>query len=75
MAEQDPNSPKKGRKERSELAKYSDIAVKMAIVIFLGVWGGMKTEEYFGFENHLLVLFTSLASVFLAIYIIIRDLK
>lgn len=72
MPEKDP---KKERKARSELAKFSDIAIKMAVVIFLGVWGGMKLEGYFGIENHLLVLFTSLFSVFLAIYIVIRDLK
>ncbi len=47
----------------------------MAAVIFIGVWGGMKLEEYLGFEKPYLTLFTSLASVFLAIYIVIRDLK
>jgi hypothetical protein len=46
----------------------------MAGIIFLGVWGGMKLEAYFGFEQPILTVFTSLASVFLAIYIVIRDL-
>ncbi len=80
MPEQkDPNSKKKERgkqksgKQRSELAKYSDIAIKMALIIFIGVWGGMKLEAYLGFEKPYLTLFTSLASVALAIYVVIKD--
>jgi hypothetical protein len=73
MPDKDPKD-KKGRKGRSDLAKYSDIAIKMAGIIFLGVWGGMKLEAYFGFEQPILTVFTSLASVFLAIYIVIRDI-
>lgn len=77
MTEKDPKKKKYGdkKKNRSELAKYSDIAIKMGAIIFVGVWGGMKLEEYLGFEKPYLTVFTSLASVFLAIYIVIRDLK
>ncbi|MFB6257204.1 MAG: AtpZ/AtpI family protein [Flavobacteriales bacterium] len=74
MSERKPQKGK-GKKNKSDLAKFSDIAIKMAVIIFVGVWGGMKLEAYLGFEKPVLTLFTSLASVLLAIYIVIRDLK
>lgn len=70
----DPESKNKEKKKtRSDLVKYSDIAFRMAGVIFLGVWGGMKLEELFELESHLLTVFTSLFSVGAAIYFVIRE--
>ncbi len=74
MPEKDPKKKEKEKKNRSELAKYSDIAIRMAVIIFLGVWGGMKLNAWLGFEKPILTLFTSLISVFLSIYIVIRDI-
>jgi F0F1-type ATP synthase assembly protein I len=45
----------------------------MAITIFLGVWGGMKLDDYFQFDTPFMTLICSLLGVVLAVYIVIRD--
>ena len=67
------NQKDKLNKSFKSYAKYSGIAFQMAAIIFLGTWGGYKLDQYFNFENHILTLILSILSVFLAIYITIKD--
>jgi len=55
-------------------AKYSGIAFKMGAIIFIGTFGGLKLDEFLGFEKHLITVVFSLLSVILAIYIVVKDL-
>lgn len=60
-------------KSLKSYAKYSGIAFQMAVIIFLGTWGGYKLDEYFGFKKHILTLILSLLSVVTAIYYAVKD--
>jgi len=53
--------------------KYSSIAFKMGIIIFLGVWGGIKIDELITWKIPVFTLILSIISVALAIYISIKD--
>ncbi len=46
----------------------------MGAIIFLGIWGGMKLDEYFNTPRPYVTIVTSLLSVALAIYVVIKDL-
>lgn len=45
----------------------------MGIIIFLGVWGGMKLDQKFNNSFPVFTLVLSLVSVALAMYMTIRD--
>jgi F0F1-type ATP synthase assembly protein I len=49
------------------------MATQMAVTIFLGVWGGMKLDQYFETKIPVYTLILSLVSVVLAVYMVIRD--
>ena len=55
------------------ILRYTSMATQMAIIIFLGVWGGMKLDQSFQFEKPVMTLICSLLGVVLAVYIVIRD--
>lgn len=55
-------------------AKYSGIAFQMAAIIFVGVFGGKKLDEYINLKYPVFTLVFSLLSVGFAIYFVIRDL-
>lgn len=45
----------------------------MLVVIVIGVWGGLKLDEYFNCENQTFTIVCSLVAVFAAIYLAIKD--
>ena len=54
-------------------AKYSAIAIQMAVIITMGTLGGVKLDELFDFEFPLMTLILSLSSVILSMYLAIKD--
>ena len=70
-----PN-PKKLKKSKSQLdqyAKYSAIAMQMAVIILLGVFGGMKIDKWLSLQIPVFTILLSLISVVFAIYIAVKD--
>lgn len=55
-------------------ARYSSIAVQMLAIILIGVFGGIKLDEWVAWEFPVFTAIFSILSVFLAIYYVIRDL-
>jgi len=55
-------------------AKYSSIAVQMLAIILIGVFGGIKLDEWISWEFPIFTTVFSIVSVILAIYYVIRDL-
>ncbi len=55
-------------------AKYSTISFQMGAIIFCGVFGGFKIDEYFAFKKPYFTVLLSVLSVFLAVYYVIKDL-
>ncbi|NOY37810.1 MAG: AtpZ/AtpI family protein [Chlorobi bacterium] len=70
---QSPQKLKKSKNQLDQYVKYSGIAMQMAVIIFLGVFGGMKIDRWLKLEIPVFTLILSLSSVTLAIYIAIKD--
>jgi len=49
------------------------MAVQMIAIILVGVWGGVKLDEYLSLKFPVFTLVFTLLSVFLAIFFAIRD--
>ncbi len=54
-------------------AKYSSMALQMGVIIFLGVFGGMKLDELIKWKWPVFTVVFSFLSVILAIYYVIKD--
>jgi F0F1-type ATP synthase assembly protein I len=66
MSNPDNNNP------LQNYARYTSIGIQMAVIIFLGVFGGFKLDQYLG-TTPLLIILLSFAGVTLAIYHAIKD--
>lgn len=55
-------------------ARYSGMAVQMAVIILISVWGGVKLDELTGTEKPVFTAILSLVGVSAAIYTSIKDL-
>jgi hypothetical protein len=57
-----------------QYSKYSGIAIQMLVIILLGVFGGVKIDYWIGWELPIFTVLLSISAVFLAIYIVTKDL-
>ncbi|MCD4697982.1 MAG: AtpZ/AtpI family protein [Bacteroidales bacterium] len=55
-------------------AKYSSIAFQMLFIILLGVFGGIKLDEWLNLHYPIFTVILSMLSVILAIYYVVKDL-
>ena len=62
-------------KRPSQFLKYTGLASQMAITILIGVFGGIKVDEYFSLTTPIFTLCFSLLSVIIALYFVIKDLN
>lgn len=62
------------KKPLEDYAKYSSIALQMLTIILIGVFGGIKLDEWLNLGFPVFTLILTLLSVILAIYYIIKDL-
>ncbi|MCP4553449.1 MAG: AtpZ/AtpI family protein [Bacteroidetes bacterium] len=58
----------------SSYAKYSGIAIQMMAIILIGVFGGIKIDEWIKWETPVFTILFAFLSVILAIYLVIKDL-
>ena len=72
MAPQKTNNQKKNH--LNSYAKYSSIAFQMLAIILIGVFGGVKLDEWLALEFPIFTVSLSLLSVILAIYYVVKDL-
>ena len=54
-------------------AKYSGLAIQMGVIIGVGVFAGQYLDGVFEFKTPWLTIFLSLVGVFLALYIVIKE--
>ncbi len=64
----------KSKNSLNNYIKYSNIAIQMAVIIFIGVFGGIKLDKLLKLNFPLFTVVFSLLSVFFAIYLSIKDL-
>jgi len=50
------------------------MAFQMGIIILVGTFAGQKLDEYFQTERPLFTVFLALFSIFVALYITLKDL-
>lgn len=72
------NKPKRPLKDTTDKAtsyvRYSGMAFQMLASIGLGVWAGLKLDEWQGNENPIWTVVLSLTSIGASLYLFIRQL-
>jgi len=67
-------SPEKKKKSLDSYTRYSSIAFQMLIIILIGVFGGIKLDEWLKLTVPVFTIILSILSVILAIYTVTKDL-
>lgn len=62
----------KQRKQLNVYARYSGIAIQMLVIIAIGSFAGVKLDELFPNNYNIYTIVLSLASVLIAMYIVIK---
>lgn len=74
MPTNQPNSAKKKQPDdKGSMMRYASMGTQMMVIIGLGVFGGVKLDEYLGWKTPVCTLVLSLLSVAAAIYLSIKD--
>ncbi len=68
------NNHNNKKKQLNSYARYSSIAFQMLVIILLGVWGGVKLDEWIDTGFPVFTVLLSIISVALAIYSVTKDL-
>jgi MFS-type transporter involved in bile tolerance (Atg22 family) len=63
----------KKSKQHNKILVFSGMAFQMGAIIGLGAWGGVKLDEKFQTGSKIFTISLSLASIFIAMYLVIRD--
>lgn len=63
----------KGKKLLDSYAKYTSIAFQMLVIILLGVFGGIKLDEWLKLKFPVFTVTLAILSVMLAIYYSVKD--
>jgi len=66
--------PEKKKKSLDSYTRYSSIAFQMLVIILIGVFGGIKLDEWLKLTVPVFTIILSILSVILAIYTVTRDL-
>ncbi|MBN2668112.1 MAG: AtpZ/AtpI family protein [Bacteroidales bacterium] len=64
----------KNQNKLNAYAKYSSIAIQMALIITAGAFGGFKLDQWLEISIPVFTLILSVFSVALAVYLAIRDI-
>lgn len=73
MDQENPKNPEKKSKSLNDYARYSNLAFQMIVILGLGVWGGIKIDDWLNLSFPLFTVVLSFAAVLLAIYTGLRD--
>ena len=74
MQKKKPSPEVTEKQKLNAYAKYSTIALQMGGIITVGGLGGLKIDQYFSFKFPIFTLSLSIISVFLAVYLAIKDI-
>ena len=64
---------KKKKKYLDSYARYSSIGFQMLAIILIGVFGGVKLDQWLKLEAPVFTVILSILSVILAIYYAVKD--
>jgi len=72
--EKKPIQKKLEKKSPNSVIKYSGIGFQMIAVMLIGVFGGIQLDKLFSFSTFpIFTVVLTILSVFIAIYLIIRE--
>jgi F0F1-type ATP synthase assembly protein I len=71
--EQKDKKKNDSKKNLNSYAKYSSLAIQMVAIILIGVFGGVKLDEFLNLSFPVFTLIFSLLSVCFSIYYAIKD--
>lgn len=69
------NKKKREEKQPNNFLKYTGMAAQMAVTILIGVFGGIKIDEYLNLQTPIFTLIFSLIAVAAAMYMVINDIN
>ena len=49
--------------------------MQMFVIISLGIWGGMKLNDYFGYEKPIITSISAMIAIFLAMYSVFKQVQ
>ena len=75
MSKLPKKSPKDFLRSSQGFIKYTNIAFRMIVIILVGVFAGVKLDEFFELEIAIFTLVLSLLSVAASMYVIIREIS
>jgi hypothetical protein len=61
------------QKPLNAYAKYSGLAIQMALIIGGGCYGGYKLDEYYHNETPIFTIILSLSSIAISMYLVLKD--
>ena len=70
---QSNSTKKKQPDDKVSMMRYASMGTQMMAIIGLGVFGGVKLDEYLGWKTPICTLVLSLLSVAAAIYLSVKD--
>ncbi len=73
MQEKKPKNQEKISKSLSNYAKYSNLAFQMVAIILVGVFGGIKLDQWLHMKFPVFTVVLSLLGTSMAIYYGIKD--
>ena len=74
MEVKSPNEPPKRIKSLNDYARYSGLAVQMIVILLLGVFGGIKLDDWLATRFPIFTVVLSLLAIALALYYVLKDL-
>lgn len=73
MSNYNKNQEQKPKERLNTFAQFSGIGLQMLIIIGLGVYAGVKLDEYYSNQYSAFTIILSLVSIALALYFVIRQ--
>ncbi|MBI5218317.1 MAG: AtpZ/AtpI family protein [Bacteroidia bacterium] len=74
MQKSEKNPIQKSKKQLNDYARYSGIAFQMIAVVLLGVFVGIQLDKWVHFKFPVFTVVLSISSVFIALYLVLKDL-
>lgn len=62
------------QKQPNPFFKYGNMAIQMAVVIGLSVWGGKQLDEHYQTKKPYYTIVLSLVGIGMALYLTLKDL-
>lgn len=73
MSKNQDNELRKNKERLNSYAKYSGLVFQMIVVIGIGVFGGIKLDEWLQLDFPIFTIVLSFIAVILAIYYAVKD--